>query len=429
MHVMMFSGARERDKAGGGDGTRQERNSKSDRRKEVDWRYFYDRIWPKLVAANPQARSLSASSVFQEIHSFIKGSTNALEKPEGKLTREEYLRLPAKRAPNFSGLSHGEKLEDLPGDRRGNRDLVYDLFMVYEAEKKKLGAYDIADLVHNLWHRLMSQGYMGIPIHSVFVDETQDFVQAELRLFLHMCVNKNDMFFSGDTCQTIASGVGFRFEDLKVLFKDEQEVQMRLAETNKEYVESPIAIPRLKNLSINYRTHNGILSAAAGVVDLLECFFPGSIDILPRERGFFDGPKPLLLTHTNVEDAAVLIVGSDQKRSQIEFGAHQVILVRSQEAKKNLPEDFGGCLAMTILESKGLEFDDVFLWNFSKKSFCFCFLLSASCICMPMIPCNVCTYSVQYIHTKIHTQILTHTIHAEKHTYIHTRSPRQPSRA
>jgi hypothetical protein len=44
------------------------------------------------------------------------------------------------------------------------------------------------------------------------------------------------------------------------------------------------------------------------------------------------------------------------------FGAHQVILVRTQEDKDKLPEDFQGCLVMTVAESKGLEFDDVFLW-------------------------------------------------------------------
>jgi len=71
-----------------------------------------------------------------------------------------------------------------------------------------------------------------------------------------------------------------------------------------------------------------------------------------------------LLSETAVDDAAVMIVGTDRKHSQIEFGAHQVLLVRNQLAKDKLPPFFDGCLAMTILESKGLEFDDVFLWNF-----------------------------------------------------------------
>ena len=54
-----------------------------------------------------------------------------------------------------------------------------------------------------------------------------------------------------------------------------------------------------------------------------------------------------------------MILGSDRKHSQIEFGAHQVLLMRSQASKHRLPSFFDGILATTILEAKGLEFDDV----------------------------------------------------------------------
>jgi hypothetical protein len=42
--------------------------------------------------------------------------------------------------------------------------------------------------------------------------------------------------------------------------------------------------------------------------------------------------------------------------------------VRNQEAKARLPAAFDSCLAMTILESKGLEFVDVFIWDFFADS-------------------------------------------------------------
>ncbi len=54
-----------------------------------------------------------------------------------------------------------------------------------------------------------------------------------------------------------------------------------------------------------------------------------------------------------------MILGSDRKHSQIEFGAHQVLLMRTQASKDKLPLFFQGILATTILEAKGLEFDDV----------------------------------------------------------------------
>lgn len=48
--------------------------------------------------------------------------------------------------------------------------------------------------------------------------------------------------------------------------------------------------------------------------------------MLPRETGFFQGPKPILLSETKIDDVAVMIIGSDKKHSQIEFGAHQVFV-------------------------------------------------------------------------------------------------------
>ena len=43
-------------------------------------------------------------------------------------------------------------------------------------------------------------GYEGDEwvIHQIFVDETQDFTQAELCLLIRCCQNPNDMFLTGD---------------------------------------------------------------------------------------------------------------------------------------------------------------------------------------------------------------------------------------
>lgn len=40
----------------------------------------------------------------------------------------------------------------------------------------------------------------------------------------------------------------------------------------------------------------------------------------------------------------------------------------NDEARKSLPTDLSHCIALTIYESKGLEFDDVLLFNFFKYS-------------------------------------------------------------
>ena len=48
--------------------------------------------------------------------------------------------------------------------------------------------------------------------------------------------------------------------------------------------------------------------------------------------------------------------------------APQAVLVRSAAAKARLPFELRNGLVLTIEESKGLEFDDVFLWNFLTDS-------------------------------------------------------------
>lgn len=52
-----------------------------------------------------------------------------------------------------------------------------------------------------------------------------------------------------------------------------------------------------------------------------------------------------------------------------DFGAEQVIIVRDDEAKIELQAELGSmALILTILESKGMEFDDVLVYNFFSKS-------------------------------------------------------------
>lgn len=121
-------------------------------------------------------------------------------------------------------------------------------------------------------------------------------------------------------------------------------------------------------LTHNYRSHAGILSLASAVLDLLVEFFPESFDRLQKDQGLFHGPKPVVLESCKPADLAVLLSGNKRKTSHIEFGAHQVILVVSEEARNSLPEDLSLGLVLTIFEAKGLEFDDVLLYNFFKDS-------------------------------------------------------------
>ena len=313
---------------------------------------------------------VKASLVFREIVSYIKGSSQALSSPNGRLSRASYLSIGRKMAPSF------DKVEEGGGTAASGvvgRDLVYDLYLKYEAWKEAFGAYDVMDACAAIHSALRKHGYHGPRIDEIYVDEVQDFTQAELLLFLQVCSDKNALFFTGDTCQTIARGVGFRFEDLTTMFYQLGEQRKAdLLSRGQRLEDVPkcelVQVPKVNKLSINYRTHNGILGAASEIVTLLLELFPHSVDALEKDVGHFDGPLPTLLTDTSKDDLSILLCGSDPQHSQIEFGAHQVVLVRDQAAKDRLPAELQSALTLTIFEAKGLEFDDVFLFNFFADS-------------------------------------------------------------
>jgi superfamily I DNA/RNA helicase len=88
-------------------------------------------------------------------------------------------------------------------------------------------------------------------------------------------MTKQNVYFAGDTAQTIAKGVGARFTDLQTLLK----------QFNTKVIQ----------LTTNYRSHGQILDLANSVVSLLETLFPYSIDKLAKEKSETKGMLPLIL--------------------------------------------------------------------------------------------------------------------------------------
>ena len=174
---------------------------KVDPRKEMTYELFSESIWPHMNKG--VGKKYHPLLVWTEIMSFIKGSYEALSNANGCLAKEEYVELGCKRAPNNSG----------------ERKHIYTLFKRYEHVRKQRFLFDESDLVHDIYHRVCKQHDMKWVIHQIFVDETQDFTQAELFLLLGICQNPNDMFLTGDTAsQSIRRGISFKFSDLKSLF-------------------------------------------------------------------------------------------------------------------------------------------------------------------------------------------------------------------
>ena len=67
------------------------------------------------------------------------------------------------------------------------------------------------------------------------------------------------------------------------------------------------------------------------------------------------------------EDLLGVMMGEGETKNP-QFGCNQVVIVRNQAAKAKLPVFLQQALCLTVYEAKGLEFDDVILYNFFTDS-------------------------------------------------------------
>jgi hypothetical protein len=141
---------------------------------------------------------------------------------------------------------------------------------------------------------------------------------AELYL-LFQFTDPNFCFLAGDTAQTIARGVGFRFSDLRSLFNRVDSEQASLT----------VRTPTPYSLVTSYRSHAGVLRLASAVVEVLYRFFPRAIDNLGLDQGLFEGPKPKLLLVDDIAELTVMLLGHQRSATgRIDFGIEQVTRVR-----------------------------------------------------------------------------------------------------
>ena len=284
----------------------------------------------------------SAELVWMEIKSFIKGF-----RPTGALSYDEYCALPSKIAPNFA-------------DFRQEVYKVYEQYRRYcdrmERFDKSKPVYDECDLVIKIYQELKQhhKSYNWL-FDSLYVDEVQDFTQSEVLILIQSCKStKCNIFLTGDTAQTVMRDVSFRFKDLKTSFFTSEDICEDKA-------------PPIHELTVNYRSHSGILKLAGHILSLLEKKFPNSVDRVPRDNGMFPGPKPKFIMSCD-QNILKRIIGTDvQIPSESPFGHNQAVIVKTEESKRLLPFDENDVQVFSVYESKGLEFDDVLLYNFFSQ--------------------------------------------------------------
>ncbi|KAF8838026.1 hypothetical protein BDN67DRAFT_972122 [Paxillus ammoniavirescens] len=313
----------------------------------VTYEDFAHKYWPHFP--QPLTKGLEPWLVFSEFMGIIKGSEGSLSCPDGFLDEKTYCSLPPRSNPTFAN----------------QRQTVYAIFEAYCKLKRSCRHHDVADRTHAVLKMLLGGSpWKGQQVDYLYVDEAQDNLLIDTLLLRLICRNPEGLFWAGDTAQTISAGSSFRFDDLKAfLYRIEADHAVNLTQ------ERIVAQPTSFQLAINYRSHGGIVNCAHSVIELITRFWPNAIDVLQPEQGIVDGLKPVFFHGWDQDTVRYEQFLFGASGSPIEFGAQQCILVRDEAAKKKFLQEVGeiGSI-MTLYESKGLEFNDVLLYNFFEDS-------------------------------------------------------------
>ncbi|RPB27817.1 P-loop containing nucleoside triphosphate hydrolase protein [Terfezia boudieri ATCC MYA-4762] len=330
-------------------------------RRLIDYNVFITQYWKRRF--NDHKDGLEPDLVLAEILGIIKGSTSA-DRGFRPLSRDEYMEFSCRKAPVFTD--------------ENSRNAVYDMYQNYERQKRSFGDRDDIDRAIHLLNalekdrNLKSQdqalldevyvdGQDQALFDEVYVDEVQDNKLLEMDLLFTLVRNPYGIHFAGDTAQCISRDNKFRFEDIKARFYE------HFISLAKKSGKPACAKAELIKLPKNYRSHQGILSLAADIVDMLCNGFPGQIDVLPREVGSYAGVKPTMFVGFDYKILARdTMPGTEQALN--DFGAEQVIIVKNDMIKAELKKHLASTLILTIYQSKGLEFEDVILYNFFSDS-------------------------------------------------------------
>jgi hypothetical protein len=286
----------------------------------------------------PQGRELSyqeftqwhgrhrVSKALRDPHQLFEEFKGVLTGPGTKnpyLNREEYLGLGIKQS-----IFSVEERED-----------VYDLFGKYLAHMKENGRYDANILSYEYLERVEPR------YDFVVVDEVQDLTNIQLQLILRSLHRPQDFMLCGDSNQIVHPNF-FSWSKLKSHF----------------YAQKGQAAPAelIRILNTNYRNSPEVTEVANRVLKIKNARF-GSVD---KESNY--------LVHSNAHNQGVVVLLPDDEAIKREIdhktrtSTRFAVIVMHPEQKGPAKVHFGTPLVFSIQEAKGLEYENVILYNFTS---------------------------------------------------------------
>ncbi|MEY4903566.1 MAG: hypothetical protein RLZZ292_1381 [Bacteroidota bacterium] len=273
--------------------------------REFDWWYAKHR---------QTARIKDSHKVFEEFKGVLTGSI--IDAPY--LSREEYLKL-------------GVRQSVFTGEERG---LLYEVFVKYLDYLKENKHYD-SNLVAYDYQAKTEKKY-----DFVVVDEVQDFTNVQLSVVLKSLKNPANFLLCGDSNQIVHPNF-FSWSNVKTMFY-KQDLKGNL----------------IRILSNNYRNTPEVTEIANKLLLLKNTRF-GSID---RESTYLvESSATQNGEVVYLEDTAKIKTDLNNKTKR---SAKFAVLVMRQEEKANARRFFQTPLIFSVQEAKGLEYENIILYNF-----------------------------------------------------------------
>ncbi|NOV28343.1 UvrD-helicase domain-containing protein [Methylomonas sp. ZR1] len=220
------------------------------------------------------------------------------------------------------------------------RDAVYDVFEKY-----------LQFLADNALHdpNIVSHQYLQ-SLHAhydfVVVDEVQDLTNIQLYLILKSLRHSRDFLLCGDSNQIVHPNF-FSWAKVKSLFYRQDDLQ-----TGDELI---------RILNTNYRNSPQVTEIANRILKIKNLRF-GSIDkeshYLVESNGHHQGEVLFLQDTTEIRREL-----DNKTKASTRFA----VIVMSAEQKPAAQQHFGTPLIFTIQEAKGLEYENIILYNFLSQ--------------------------------------------------------------
>ncbi|SHE22464.1 ankyrin repeat domain-containing protein [methanotrophic endosymbiont of Bathymodiolus puteoserpentis (Logatchev)] len=261
-----------------------------------------------------------AHKLFEEFRGVITGPAT----DKSWLSREDYLAL---------GIKETIFLQE-------ERDAVYTIFEKYLKFLQENKLYDSNIISHQYLDKLQAR------YDFVIVDEVQDLTNIQLYLIIKSLHQAHDFILCGDSNQIVHPNF-FSWSKVKSLFYKREDLGS---------AENLIRI-----LNTNYRNSPQVTEIANKILKIKNNRF-GSIDkeshYLVESNGHTQGEVVFLQDNNHIKQEL------DKKTKA---STHFAVIVMTPEQKPMAQQHFSTPLVFTIQEAKGLEYDNIILYNFLSQ--------------------------------------------------------------